>query len=199
MNRKGILFVISGPSGVGKGTLREKLMETPQDGLIYSISATTRKPRSGEVDGRDYFFLEVNDFESLITQEKLLEWALVYNNYYGTPKSFVIENLEKGIDVLLEIDIQGALKIKKLMPDGVFVFVLPPSVEELSKRLIERGKDSAQEIERRLACYDQEISNVSHYDYVVVNDYVSEATEKIGAIITAERCSVKRLSKRLRS
>lgn len=192
MSRKGILFVISGPSGVGKGTLREKLMETPLDGLIYSISATTRKPRSGEVDGRDYFFSEVDCFESLIAQGELLEWALVYNNYYGTPKRFVMDNLEKGVDVLLEIDIQGALKVKDLVPNGVFVFVLPPSIAELSKRLIERGKDSQPEIERRLACYDQEISYVSDYDYVVVNDDVLDAAGKIRAIIMAERCSTKR-------
>ncbi|MGI6550329.1 MAG: guanylate kinase [Syntrophomonadales bacterium] len=193
MNRRGILFVISGPSGVGKGTLREKLMETPLDGLIYSISATTRKPRSGEVDGRDYFFSDIQSFESLIAEGELLEWALVYNNYYGTPKRFVMDNLEKGTDVLLEIDIQGALRVKSLIPDGVFVFVLPPSVEELGKRLNARGKDSQSEIQHRLACYEEEISHVGDYDYVVVNDDVSEATEKIRAIIIAERCSAKRL------
>jgi len=193
MNRKGILFVISGPSGVGKGTLREKLMETPLDGLIYSISATTRKPRSGEIDGRDYFFTELDNFESLIASDELLEWALVYNNYYGTPKKFVIDNLARGVDVLLEIDIQGALKVKSLIPNGVFVFVLPPSVEELGKRLNNRGKDSQSEIQRRLACYEEEISHVGDYDYVVVNDSVLEAAEKIRAIIIAERCSAKRL------
>lgn len=193
MNRKGILFVISGPSGVGKGTLREKLMETPLDGLIYSISATTRKPRSGEIDGRDYFFTELDNFESLIASDELLEWALVYNNYYGTPKKFVMDNLARGVDVLLEIDIQGALKVKSLIPNGVFVFVLPPSVEELGKRLNNRGKDSQLEIQRRLACYEEEISHVGDYDYVVVNDSVLEAAEKIRAIIIAERCSAKRL------
>ncbi|MGE5544356.1 MAG: guanylate kinase [Bacillota bacterium] len=193
MNRKGILFVISGPSGVGKGTLREKLMEAPLDGLVYSISATTRKPRSGEIDGRDYFFSEVDEFKSLIASGELLEWALVYNNYYGTPKKFVMEQLEKGIDVLLEIDIQGALKVKSLIADGVFVFVLPPSMEELGNRLNARGKDSQLEIEQRLACYEEEISHVGDYDYVVVNDSVVEAAEKIRAIIIAERCSVKRL------
>ncbi len=168
-------------------------METPLDGLIYSISATTRKPRSGEVDGRDYFFSDVKTFESLIAADELLEWALVYNNYYGTPKRFVFNNLEKGIDVLLEIDIQGALKVKSLIPDGVFVFVLPPSLEELGKRLNTRGKDSPTEIERRLACYEDEISYIGNYDYVVVNDNVLEAAEKIRAIIIAERCSAKRL------
>lgn len=168
-------------------------MENSLDGLIYSISATTRKPRSGEIDGRDYFFTEVDHFESLIASEELLEWALVYNNYYGTPKRFVIDNLEKGIDVLLEIDIQGALKVKSMIPEGVFVFVLPPSIEELGKRLNMRGKDSQPEIERRLACYEEEISHVGDYDYVVVNDHVLEASEKIRAIVIAERCSAKRL------
>lgn len=193
MSRKGILFVISGPSGVGKGTLREKLMETPLDGLIYSISATTRKPRSGEINGRDYFFSEVESFKSLIVSGELLEWALVYNNYYGTPKKFVMDNLEKGFDVLLEIDIQGALKVRSLTPDGVFVFITPPSMEELGNRLYARGKDSQPEILRRLACYEEEMSHVIDYDYVIVNDNVSEAAEKIRAIIIAERCSTKRL------
>ena len=168
-------------------------MENPLDGLIYSISATTRKPRSGEIDGRDYFFTEVDYFESLIDSGELLEWALVYNNYYGTPKRFVMDNLEKGIDVLLEIDIQGALKVKSMIPEGVFVFVLPPSMEELGKRLNMRGKDSPLEIERRLACYEEEISHVGDYDYVIVNDHVQEASEKLRAIIIAERCSAKRL------
>lgn len=168
-------------------------MEKSLDGLIYSISATTRKPRSGEIDGRDYFFTEVDYFESLIASGELLEWALVYNNYYGTPKRFVRDNLEKGIDVLLEIDIQGALKVKSMIPEGVFVFVLPPSMEELGKRLNMRGKDSQPEIERRLACYEEEISHVGDYDYVVVNDQVQEASEKIRAIVIAERCSAKRL------
>jgi len=193
MSRKGILFVISGPSGVGKGTLRGKLMETPFEDLIYSVSATTRQPRLGEVEGRDYFFTDVDTFKSLIASGELLEWAFVYNNYYGTPKKFVLDNLERGLDVLLEIDIQGALKIKNTFPDGVFIFVLPPSVEELGKRLNARGKDSQFEIERRLACYDEEISHLDKYDYAVVNDNVIEAVEKIRAIITAERCRVKRI------
>ncbi len=193
MSRKGILFVISGPSGVGKGTLRGKLMETPDEGLIYSISATTRKPRPGEIEGRDYFFTDAETFESLIASGELLEWAVVYNNYYGTPKKFVLDNLEKGIDVLLEIDIQGALKIKNAFPDGVFIFILPPSVEELGKRLNARGKDSQLEIERRLACYEQEIAHLHQYDYAVVNDNVLDAVDKIRAIITAERCRVRRM------
>ena len=125
---------------------------------------------------------------------ELLEWAVVYNNYYGTPKKFVLDNLEKGTDVLLEIDIQGALKIKNVIPDGVFIFVLPPSVEELGKRLNARGKDSQLEIERRLACYDEEIAHLDKYDYMVVNDNILEAAEKIRAIITAERCRVRRMN-----
>jgi len=169
-------------------------MQTPLEGLIYSISATTRTPRPGEADGRDYFFMDTERFKDLIAREELLEWAFVYNNYYGTPKRFVLENLNQGVDVLLEIDIQGALKVKSLIPEGVFIFVLPPSVEELGKRLVERGKDSAEEIARRLSCYEQEVAHVGDYDYVVINENAQEAAAVIRSIIVAERCSTKRLS-----
>ena len=168
-------------------------METPCEDLFYSVSTTTRQPRLGEIEGRDYFFTAADTFKSFIASGELLEWAVVYNNYYGTPKKFVLDNLEKGTDVLLEIDIQGALKIKNVIPDGVFIFVLPPSVEELGKRLNARGKDSQLEIERRLACYDEEIAHLDKYDYMVVNDNILEAAEKIRAIITAERCRVRRM------
>ncbi len=193
MERKGILFVISGPSGVGKGTLRESLTNSDSvSGLIYSISATTRQPRDGEVHGREYFFVDVPTFEAMIEQEQLLEWANVYNNYYGTPKSFVIENLVAGRDVLLEIDIQGAMNAKKQFPDGVFIFILPPSIEELAERLTKRAKDSEDDISRRLSCYDEEVASLKDYDYLVINDDITEAVDKLRGIIIAERCKINR-------
>ncbi len=192
MGKKGILFVISGPSGVGKGTLRENLIGKPIGDLVYSISATTRAPRAGEVEGRDYFYFEKSEFEAAIAGQEFLEWAQVYEHYYGTPKKYVLDCLEAGHDVLLEIDIQGALNVRKLVPKGVFIFVLPPSVEELGRRLVMRGKDSPAEIERRMRCCEEEISRVSHYDYAVVNDDVDEATDKLRSIIIAERCRINR-------
>ncbi|NLV15850.1 MAG: guanylate kinase [Syntrophomonadaceae bacterium] len=196
MNRKGILFVISGPSGVGKGTIRETMMKKPISNLTYSISATTRKPRAGEIDGRDYFFFETGVFESAIAQGEFLEWALVYDNYYGTPKQYVFDCLEKGQDILLEIDIQGALKTKRLVPDGVFVFVMPPSFEEIRQRLLRRGKDTCEEVERRLQSYEEEMSCIGEYEYVIINDDVNIAAEALRAIIIGERCKVKRIQSR---
>lgn len=185
--------MISGPSGVGKGTLRENLTKGETIGdLIYSISATTRQPRNGEIHGRDYFFIDVPTFETMIEEGQLLEWAKVYHNYYGTPKSLVVDNLAIGRDVLLEIDIQGAMNTKALFPDGVFIFILPPSIEELAERLIKRGKDSEDDISKRLSCYDEEVASLKDYDYLVVNDNISEAADKLRGIITAERCKIKR-------
>jgi len=190
MARKGILFVISGPSGVGKGTIREALLQK-ENNLHLSISATTRPPRPGEVDGRDYYYLKTDSFLEMVNKHLFLEYAQVYNNYYGTPKSYVNEHLEAGHDVLLEIDIQGGMQIKDSMPGAVFIFIQPPSVEELVSRLYGRGKDSQESIDRRLAACESEMSKVVHYDYVVVNHRVSEAVSKVCAIITAERCRVK--------
>ncbi|MGE5403602.1 MAG: guanylate kinase [Candidatus Saccharibacteria bacterium] len=194
MERKGILFVISGPSGVGKGTLREKLL-LMENNLIYSISATTRKARPGEVDGRDYLFTDIERFQEMIDKGELLEWAKVYNNYYGTPRSFVQENLDKGLDVLLEIDIQGALQVKKSFPEGAFIFIMPPSLEALAERLAKRGQDAAEDIERRLACYDEEIKHIWDYDYMVVNDDINPAVSRLNAIIEAERCRIIRFTR----
>ena len=171
-------------------------MRTPISDLTYSISATTRKPRAGEVDGRDYFFFDTKDFELAITQDEFLEWALVYDNYYGTPKQYVLDCLEKGQDILLEIDIQGAMKTKSLVPDGVFVFVMPPSFEEIRWRLLRRGKDSCEEVERRLQSYEKEMSYVREYDYAIVNDDVNIAADTLRAIIISERRKVKRLQNR---
>jgi len=171
-------------------------MKKPISNLTYSISATTRKPRAGEIDGRDYFFFETGVFESAIAQGEFLEWALVYDNYYGTPKQYVFDCLEKGQDILLEIDIQGALKTKRLVPDGVFVFVMPPSFEEIRQRLLRRGKDTCEEVERRLQSYEEEMSCIGEYEYVIINDDVNIAAEALRAIIIGERCKVKRIQSR---
>lgn len=190
MTRKGILFVISGPSGVGKGTVTKALIAKNKN-LKVSISATTRPPREGEIDGKDYFFISREKFQQLIEEDQFLEWANVYSNLYGTPKDFVQTNLNNNYDVLLEIDIQGALQVKQKMPDGVFIFLAPPSIEELAYRLIGRGKDSHESIEQRLKACRDEMSMMHEYDYVVVNDDVDEAVKKIEAIIIAEGCKVK--------
>ncbi|SHH12891.1 guanylate kinase [Thermosyntropha lipolytica DSM 11003] len=192
MKRKGILFVISGPSGVGKGTIREALLEKISD-IEVSISATTRPPRPGEVHGKDYFFLSGEEFKKMIAEDKFLEWANVYQNFYGTPRDFVIKNLEQGKDVLLEIDIQGAMQVKNKMPEGVFIFIYPPDIQTLAERLCNRGKDSKESIERRLAACAEELRHVKYYDYVVVNDELEWAVKKTEAIIIAERCKIKNI------
>lgn len=189
--RKGILFVMSGPSGVGKGTLKDILLGRLED-IKYSISATTRPARAGEIHGQHYFFLSKERFKEMIDRDEFLEWAVVYRNYYGTPRHFVLDNLEQGQDVLLEIDIQGAKQVKKNFPRAVFIFVAPPSINELAYRLEKRGKDSREIIQDRLACYTEEMAQVENYDYVVVNDVVECTIAKLMAIITAERCKVVR-------
>jgi guanylate kinase len=190
MTRRGILFVISGASGVGKGTINRKVLSLVKD-IKLSISATTRVMRVGEVDGRDYFFLTPEEFDLQVKNDEFLEYAEVYNHMYGTPKRYVFDNLDKGCDILLEIDVQGALKVKdKMMPEGVFIFIQPPNVETLAQRIQQRGKDSWQSIQDRLAACHEEMPMVKHYDYEVVNDRLDEAVNKVLAIITAERCRV---------
>ncbi len=191
--KKGILFVLSGPSGVGKGTVKEALLDTMND-MCLSISATTRKPRSCEIHGKDYFFVEENEFKDMIQGDNLLEWADVYTNRYGTPRDFVLENLNKGLDVLLEIDIQGALQVKNKMPEAVFIFLSPPNLEELARRLCTRGQDSEESIDLRLATCEAEMAHIKYYNYVVINNRVDEAVEKVRSIIQAERCKLNNLS-----
>jgi guanylate kinase len=185
---------MSGPSGVGKGTLKDHLLRRLAD-VKYSVSATTRPPRAGEVQGEHYFFWSKPKFEEMIAREEFLEWAFVYQHYYGTPRRFVVDNLEQGYDVLLEIDIQGAQKVKEHFPQGVFIFIAPPTLAELADRLIKRGKDSQETIENRLSCYNQEMAQIGSYDYVVINDEVNSTVDRLTSIITAERCKVVRFTR----
>ena len=188
---RGVLLVLSGPSGAGKGTICQALLKSRPD-MCYSVSATTRQPRNGEQDGVNYFFLTKERFEEMIRQDELLEYASVYGNYYGTPCQYVKDKLAQGCDVVLEIDPQGAMQIKKKFPEGVFVFIVPPSPTELSKRIHKRGTDSPEVIDRRLEAAAEELSYASKYDYLVVNDQVETATAKVSAIVTAEKNRVVR-------
>ena len=192
MVRKGILFVISGPSGVGKGTIKDALLRELQD-IKLSISTTTRPMRAGEVEGRDYFFLSPEEFSDKLANDEFLENARVYSNMYGTPRKYVMDNLQNGYDVLLEIDIQGALKVKEKMPAGVFIFIQPPDFEALKQRINGRGKDSPQTIQTRLAASQEEMDMVIHYDYAIINDDLDEAVNKVQSIIIAERCRVQNI------
>ena len=182
-----LLIVLSGPSGAGKGTL-SKLLLKDMPNIYYSVSATTRLKRNGEVEGRNYFFIEEDSFKEMIEKGEFLEWANVYGNYYGSPKENVKKQLEIGRDVLLEIDIQGALQIKRQLPEGVFVFIVPPSINELKRRIEKRGTDTKDVIEKRMESVYEELNYVTEYDYVVINDDLESAMEKLRAIIIAEKC-----------
>lgn len=187
--RKGLLIVVSGPSGTGKGTVcTELLHQTPE--LGYSVSATTRQPRVGEVDGKNYYFLTKQKFEEIASQGGFLEYANVYGNYYGTPLAKIQQRLENGQDVLLEIDIQGALNVMKRCPDGLFIFLLPPSISELEHRLRGRGSETEESIARRMGNAKKEIDIGRQYRYVVVNDTVEKAVSTIKQILAAEHCRV---------
>ncbi|WP_238858633.1 guanylate kinase [Clostridium sp. YIM B02569] len=189
---RGLLIVISGPSGAGKGTICKRFMEKNKD-VMLSVSATTRSPRVGEVEGINYFFMSKEQFLEKIESNDFLEYAEVYDNYYGTPKSNVEEMLQSGKDVILEIDIQGALKVKENTREGVFVFILPPSMEELKQRIINRGSETNESLMKRFKSAYKEINFISKYNYAVVNDKVEIAVEKLEAIISAEKCRVDRI------
>jgi len=186
MTLPGLLIVISGPSGTGKGTICKALSETCP-WLKKSVSATTRPPRTGEVDGTDYFFMDKEKFEAMIKQNEFFEWARVYENYYGTPSRPVLDSLARGEDMILEIDTQGALQVKQKFPAGVFIFIFPPSLEILKSRLTGRGLDAPDVIEKRFGCAVREMELLHKYDYVVVNDCLDRAVETVKSIIAAEK------------
>lgn len=188
---EGLLVVVSGPSGCGKGTICRKFLQRNED-MNISISATTRSPRRGEKDGVNYFFLTEDVFKKMISKNKFLEYANVHGNFYGTPKKYVLDKIKKGENIFLEIDIQGALQIKKIYPNGVFVFILPPSMEELKNRIIRRGTESKSDIDRRYKNAFKEIEYINEYDYAIVNDKVEKAVKKLESIVTAEKSKVDR-------
>ena len=192
LNKKGLLIVISGPSGVGKGTVRKALFEREGHDLVYSVSMTTRKPRDGEVDGADYYFVSEEEFERQIENDNLLEYAKFVGNYYGTPFDKVEEQLEKGNEVVLEIEVQGAIQVKAKKPDAVFIFIAPPSYEALEQRLRRRGTESEEIIKERLDKAHREIEHAPAYDYIVINDDVDNAADRIMAIIRAEHARCER-------
>jgi len=191
VKRKGLLLVVSGPSGAGKGTICKALLNK-NDQIKLSVSATTRKPRTGEVDGVNYFFIEKEKFTTMIENGEFLEYAQIYDNFYGTPKAAIMECLEKGQDVILEIEMQGASQIKEVCPDGVFIFVLPPSLEELKNRIVGRGTETAEEIEKRFSCAFDEINKIVDYDYFIVNDDVEKSVKQVEGIILSEKNKVTR-------
>ena len=189
---RGLLIVISGPSGAGKGTICKSFLERNSE-VAISVSATTRSPRNGEVDGINYYFMSKEQFKEKIEANDFLEYAEVYDNFYGTPKSNVEQLLESGKDVILEIDIQGALKVKENTEEGVFIFILPPSMEELKARIIKRGSETPESLMKRFKSAYKEINFISRYNYAVVNDEVETAVDKLEAIICAEKCRVYRI------
>lgn len=191
MNTRGILVVVSGFSGAGKGTLMKELLARYGERYALSVSATTRKPRAGEVDGREYFFLDTEEFEKKIAKDELIEYARYVNHYYGTPRDYVERQLDAGKDVILEIEIQGALKVKEKFPDTVLLFVTPPTAAELKSRLIGRGTESMDVIESRLLRASEEALGMEKYDYLVINDDLNTCVEEVHAIICGEhrRCS----------
>ncbi|MED3624282.1 guanylate kinase [Neobacillus thermocopriae] len=196
MQEKGLLIVLSGPSGVGKGTVRKAIFSQPDTSFEYSISVTTRKPREGEVDGVDYFFKTREEFEEMIEQGKLLEYAEFVGNYYGTPVDYVQETLNKGKDVFLEIEVKGARQVREKFPEGLFIFLMPPSLSELKNRIVTRGTETEDIIHNRLQTAREEIEMMELYDYVVENDQVENACERIKAIVKAEHCRRERVEHR---
>ncbi len=188
--KDGLLIVVSGPSGTGKGTICKALLDTYKN-INLSISATTRLPRNGEEDGKSYFFLTKEKFQNMIKENEFLEYAKVYDNYYGTPQKYVMEEIKKGNNVLLEIDIQGALQVKEKFSQGVFIFIIPPSMAELKKRITNRGTESEDSLKKRFKSAIDEIGYVRQYDYCIVNDEVEKAVDKIKAVILSEQSKVK--------
>jgi len=192
LNEKGLLIIISGPSGVGKGTVRRALFDLPNHELEYSVSMTTRPPREGEVDGEDYYFVTREEFERKIENNEFLEWAEFVGNYYGTPKDIVEKKLAEGKEVVLEIEVEGALQVRKNMKDAVFIFIVPPGKQALYDRLLKRGTESSDKIKERILKAEKEFLLAHKYDYIVVNDDVNNAADRIMAIIRAEHAKTQR-------
>lgn len=186
MQQKGLLVVVSGPSGTGKGTVCKKLL-SQRDNVRYSVSATTRKPREGEIEGQSYFFVSESKFLDMIKNDALIEWDKYCDNYYGTPKSYVDSCMENGMDIILEITVEGALEIKQKYPDSVLIFILPPSFDELRRRIECRATECTDVIEKRLQKAASEIKYVSKYDYLILNDSVDEAVLNIEKVLDSER------------
>ncbi len=192
MDKKGILVVVSGFSGAGKGTIMKRLLEEYPENYALSISATTRAPRPGECHGKEYFFVSEETFEKMIQKDALIEYARYVSNYYGTPKEYVLEQLGQGRDVILEIEIQGALKVKEAYPDTLLLFVSPPNAGELKKRLVNRGTESKATIDSRLKRAFEEAQGVEQYDYFVINDELEECVQEVHSIIKNEHARVAR-------
>ncbi|CAM3698326.1 guanylate kinase [Mesobacillus zeae] len=196
MQEKGLLIVLSGPSGVGKGTVRKEIFSQPDTMFEYSVSATTRLPREGEVNGVDYFFKTREEFEKMIQEDRLLEFAEYVGNYYGTPVDYVRETLDAGKDVFLEIEVQGASQVRKKFPEGLFIFLAPPSLSELENRIVTRGTETEEIVKSRMKAAREEIEMMKLYDYVVENDQVELACERINSIVVAEHCRRERVQYR---
>ncbi|MDY4128226.1 guanylate kinase [Peptostreptococcus porci] len=189
VKKKGLLIVISGPSGAGKGTICKKLVEKHEK-INLSVSATTRKPREGEIEGVSYYYKSKSEFENMIDNDEFLEFAKIYENYYGTPKKTIFDEISKGNDVILEIEMQGAMQVKKSYPEAVFVFILPPSLSELKSRIVGRGTETNAQIEMRFNSAYNEIKLVCEYDYFVFNNVVEKSVEDIEKIIMSEKMKV---------
>ncbi len=192
LNERGLLVIISGPSGVGKGTIRKALFEIPDNNFCYSVSMTTRKPRDGEVDGHDYFFVSREEFERRIKENGFLEYAEFVGEYYGTPMDYIEKQMEAGKEVIVEVEVQGALQVQERIPEAVFIFIVPPSKKALIERLKNRGTDSPDKIQKRIIKAEREYSLAYKYDYIVVNDEVTNAADRIYAIIRAEHAKTER-------
>lgn len=191
-SQQGMMIVLSGPSGAGKGTLKNEYMKR-HNNAVFSVSMTTRSPRPGEIEGADYYFTNQETFQVMLAKDGFLEWAQVHGEYYGTPKQFALNTLSENKDIVLDIDVQGALQVKQSYPKALMIFIIPPSMEILEQRLRRRGTETEEKIQRRLANAKKELSLMNQYDYVVINTTVEEAYQKLNAIITAEKCRYSRL------
>ena len=194
IKKRGLLLVVSGPSGTGKGTICKKMVEM-NDAIKLSVSATTRQPRLGEKEGISYYFKTREEFEKMVENGEFLEHAMIYDNYYGTPKQAIVDQLDAGVDVILEIEMQGARQIREVCPDAVFVFILPPSLDELKHRIVGRGTETKEQIEKRFNSAYNEIKLLGDYDYFIFNNMVDKSAEEIFEIIKSEKSRVARYKK----